>query len=210
MCLAETLRDLLVRRIFIAIGILASGKRRYILEDLLVDCRYTSTYTVINEAIVPKICEKLKIEPLPLSTPKPLRGYDGKLSKKPITYFILLALIVNGYYESIYPILIAPLQHNIILGKPWMNKYGVLLDILRDKLLFIPGRYIYNGNTVSSDYDLQFVLLPTPVAILLRIRPPTEVTVNHSRLPKSDSGTSSSSSSSKSRLRRKRTTPAPR
>ena len=109
MYLAETLRDPLARRIFMAIGILVSGKRRYILEDLLVDYRYTGAYIVINEAIIPEIYEKLRIEPLPLSTPKPLRGYNGKLSKKPITHFILLALIVNGYRKSIYPILIAPL-----------------------------------------------------------------------------------------------------
>ena len=152
--LAETLRDLLVRRVFIAISILVSGKLIYILEDSLVDYRYTSAYIVIIEAIIPKIYEKLGIEPLLLSRPKPLRGYDGKLSKKPITYFILPALIVNGHRESIYPMLIAPLQHNIILGKLWINKYRVLLDMLRDKLLFVPGRYIYNGNVVSSDYEL--------------------------------------------------------
>ena len=61
MCLAETLRDLLVRRIFMAIGTLASGKRRHILEDLLVDYRCTGTHTVINKAIVPEIYEKLGI-----------------------------------------------------------------------------------------------------------------------------------------------------
>ena len=61
MCLAETLRDLLVRRIFMAISILVSCKLKYILEDLLVDCGYTSIYIVINEAIVSKIYEKLRI-----------------------------------------------------------------------------------------------------------------------------------------------------
>ena len=118
MCLAETLRDLLVRRTFIATSTLASGKLKHVLEDSLVDCGCTGAHTVINKAIVPEICEKLRIQPIPLSTPKPLRGYDGKLSKKPITYFILPALIVNGHYESIYPMLIAPLQHDMILGKP--------------------------------------------------------------------------------------------
>ena len=169
MYLAETLRDLLVRRTFMVIGTLASGERRHILEDLLVDCGCTGTHTVINKAIVPKIYEKLGIQPIPLSTPKPLRGYNDKLSKKPITHFILPALIVNGHRESTCPMLIAPLQHDMILGKPWMNKHGVLLDMLRDKLLFVPGRCTHDGNAVSSNHDLQFVPPPTPVAILPRI-----------------------------------------
>ena len=118
MYLAETLRDPLARRAFMAISTLVSGKLKHILEDSLVDYRYTSTHIIINKAIVPKIYKKLGIQPIPLSTPKPLRGYNSKLSKKPITHFILSALIINSHYESIYPMLIAPLQHNIILGKP--------------------------------------------------------------------------------------------
>ena len=61
MYLAETLRDLLARRTFIATSILASGKLIYILKDSLVDCGCTSTYIVINEAIIPEIYKKLGI-----------------------------------------------------------------------------------------------------------------------------------------------------
>lgn len=102
-------KDPLARRAFRATSTLASGKRKHVLEDSLVDCGCTGAHTVINEAIIPEICEKLGIEPLPLSTPEPLRGYDGQLSKKPITHFILPALIVNGHRESTCPMLIAPL-----------------------------------------------------------------------------------------------------
>ena len=90
-------------------SILALDKRKYILEDLLVDYRYTRVYTIINEVIISKIYKKLKIEPLLLSILKSLREYNSKLSKKLITYFILPILIINRYYKNIYPILITPL-----------------------------------------------------------------------------------------------------
>ena len=211
MCLAETPKDPLARRAFRATSTLASGKRRHVLEDSLVDCGCTGAHTVINEAIIPEICEKLGIEPLPLSTPKPLRGYDGKLSEKPITHFILPALIVNGHRESTCPMLIAPLQHDMILGKPWMNKHGVLLDMLKDKLLFVPGRCHHDGNAVSDSHELRFVSPETkPTAILQR--PP--VPVARSKSPDSSSEASSSSGTPSSPaaipLPRKRKTPAPR
>ena len=228
MCLAETPKDPLARRVFVTTSTLASGKRKHILEDSLVDCGCTGVYTVINEALIPQICESLEIEPLPLSTPKLLRGYDGRLSKKPITHFILPALIVNGHRESICPMLIAPLQHDMILGKPWMNKHGVVLDMLRDKLLFVPGRCKHNGNVVSDDKDLQFVTPPpVPKAILSRNLP---LPIDPALLPKAPKKPSpapllspppspsrsasprsfSSGDSSSSSRPRKRGTPAPR
>ena len=54
--------------------------------------------------------------------------------------------------------LIAPLgTHDIILGKPWMNKHEVLLDMLKDKILFVPGRCSHDGSKASSPEDLAFL-----------------------------------------------------
>lgn len=158
MCLTDTLNDPLARRPFRTSVTLTSQDRRCVLNDGLVDSGCVGAYTVINEALVPRICEELQIEPLPLSKPKPLRGFDGKLAKRPITHCLLPNLEVHGHKESTCPMLIAPLgQHDLILGKPWMNKHGVLLDMLRDKILFVPGRCSHDGNTVSLDKDLTFV-----------------------------------------------------
>ena len=53
--------------------------------------------------------------------------------------------------------LIAPLgSHNFILGKLWMNKHGVLLDLLTDKLLFRPGYCHHDGNEASPQESLVF------------------------------------------------------
>ncbi|SLM36861.1 Reverse transcriptase domain [Lasallia pustulata] len=42
--------------------------------------------------------------------------------------------------------LITPLgQHPIILGKPWLNRHGVVLDMKLDSLIFVPGRCSHFG-----------------------------------------------------------------
>ena len=50
------------------------------------DC--TRAYTVLDEAIVPESCEKPRKEPVPLLKPKPLRGWDGNLSARPIHHML--------------------------------------------------------------------------------------------------------------------------
>ena len=50
-----------------------------------------------------------------------------------------------------------------------MNKYGVLLNIMRDKILFILERYKYNYNVTSSPSSLLFILDSTYTSILKTI-----------------------------------------
>ena len=50
-----------------------------------------------------------------------------------------------------------------------MNKHGVVLDMLRDKILFLPGRCNHDSNQISTMDELPF--LPTP-----ELRPPTPPT----------------------------------
>ena len=61
----------------------------------LVDYSYIGVNTVINETLVPKVYERLGLQLIPLIAPKPLRRYDGKLSKKLITYYVLLNLTIT-------------------------------------------------------------------------------------------------------------------
>ena len=176
MCLTDTPNDPLARRPFRTSIILESQGRQCVLNDSLADCGCSGAHTVINEDIVDKVCEELQLEPIPLSVPKPLRGYDGKLSKKPITHCILPTLNVNGHKEGTCPMLIAKLgKHQAILGKPWMNKHGCLLDMMMDKILFVPGRCHHDNDNTSSSEELTFIpprlpaVLPPPV---ISKRPP--------------------------------------
>ena len=121
----------------------------------LADSGCTGAYCVIDEEYAVDVCRELDIAPRLIHPPRPLRGYDGKLAKRPITQAIYPHLSVDGHRESTVPMLIAPLgQHRLILGKPWMNKHQVLLDCQRDKLLFWPGRCSHDGAKPTDLKDL--------------------------------------------------------
>ena len=93
----------------------------------------------IDETIARHVCDVLKISFLPLAKPKPLKGFDGKPAR-PITHAIYPTLTVQGYSKFLAPMLVTSLgQHPIILGKPWMRKHGVILDMSCNKLTFWPG-----------------------------------------------------------------------
>ena len=157
----------------------------------LVDCGCSGANIVINESIVEQVCEQLQISPIPLSRPKTIRGYDGKIAKKPIIYFILPNIIVNGHWESSSPVLIANTGDNdIILGKPWMNRHGVLLDMMRDEILFVPGRCSHDGSRASSSSKLAFArspgTAPPPPASLKPLTPLAVATASPEPLKKKE------------------------
>lgn len=171
MCLMDTPNDPLARRPFRTTATLFAGEQSHVLKDTLADTGCSGAHLVINEALIPSICEQLQIEPVPLSRPKPLRGYDGKLAERPITHCIFPGLSIDGHREGTCPMLIAPLQHDLILGKPWMNKHKVVLDMMKDKILFLPGRCEHDGNTTSAPADLPFS--PAPVSKVAPNKPPS-------------------------------------
>ena len=99
----------------------------------------------IDETMARHVCDVLKISFLPLAKPKPLKGFDGKPSR-PITHAIYPTLTVQGHSKLLAPMLVTSLgQHPIILGKPWMRKHGVILDMSCDKLTFWPGHCQHSG-----------------------------------------------------------------
>jgi len=97
----------------------------------------SAAYTLIHTKLADKVCKELGLQPIPLSKEKLIRGYDGKLSKKAITHKILPNLTIGNYKEPTVPMLIADLgHHEVILGKPWINKNGILLDMRHDTIVF--------------------------------------------------------------------------
>ena len=46
-----------------------------------------------------------------------------------------------------------------------MNKYEVILDMLRDKILFLFKRYNYDDNKISASKDLSFLSITSSVVI---------------------------------------------
>ncbi len=102
----------------------------------LVDSGSTA-YTLIHTKLADQICQELEIQPIRLAKEKLIRGYDGKLAKKLITHKILLNLTVGSHRELTVSMLIADIDHHdAILGKLWMNKNEILLDMRNDVIVF--------------------------------------------------------------------------
>ena len=96
-------------------------------------------YSFVDPSMVRRICDELLIEPIRLSKPKAIRGFDGKRAPD-VTHAIYPTMTVQDHSELTTPMLITKLgQHQIILEKPWMKKHGVILDMRNDRLTFWPG-----------------------------------------------------------------------
>jgi len=120
---------------FLIDATLSSQDQSYRLRPLIDSG--SAAYALVHIKLADQICQKLGIQPISLAKEKLIRGYDGKLAKKAITHKILPNLIIEGHKELTVPMLIADIgHHEAILGKPWMNKNGLLLDMRHDEIVF--------------------------------------------------------------------------
>ena len=111
------------------------GRMNEIKTISLLDTGVTNI-AFINLAMARHVCDVLQISFIQLAKPKLIRGFNSK-SAPPITHVIYLTLIVQGHTELLAPFLITKLgQYSLILGKPWIRKHGVILDMSCDKLTF--------------------------------------------------------------------------
>ena len=82
-----------------------------------------------------------------------------------------------------------------------MNKYRVLLDIMKDKILFISDRYNYNDNKISIAEDLAILSNPKPKPLtsqaILKKKPSPQPTYNDDSNSTIDSNISSESTNKK-------------
>lgn len=128
-------QELISSKPFVIHGSLTCQGKVYSIQ-ILIDTGCTG-YAFIDRKLVGEICDLLGIVPMPLAKPKPVRGFDGKISKALITHALYPNLSLRGHSEATAPMLITDLgQHAAILGKPWMNRFGVLLDMSNDSLIF--------------------------------------------------------------------------
>ena len=119
------------------------------------------------------VCDVLKISFIQLAKPKPIREFNGKPVSL-ITYAIYLTLTVQGNTKSLAFFLITKLgQHLLILGKSWIWKHGVVLDMSCDKLAFWPRHCQHPGsfpkmvNTSIELYLSTSMYLSTSAIMLL-------------------------------------------
>ena len=119
------------------------GNSNKIKTTALLDTGATG-YLFVDPSMARRICDNLLIEPIRLSKPKAIHGFNGKQAPN-VTHAIYSTMTVKDHRETTTSMLITKLgQHQIILGKPWMKKHGALLDMRTDRLSFWPGHYQHN------------------------------------------------------------------
>ena len=90
----------------------------------------------IDTAMAHHVCDILQISFIQLAKLKPIRRFDSKLTPS-ITYAIYLTLTVQSHIKLLASFLITKLSwHILILGKPWMQKHRVILNMSCDKVTF--------------------------------------------------------------------------
>ena len=74
-------------------------------------------YSFVDSSMVQRICDNLLIEPIRLSKPKAICGFDGKQTFH-VTYAIYLTMTIQDYRNILMLMLITKLcQHQIIAEK---------------------------------------------------------------------------------------------
>ena len=93
------------------------GNNNEIKTTALLDTGATR-YFLIDPSMERCVCDELHIEPVSLSKPKALQGFDGKQAPN-VTHAIYLTMTILDHKETTTPMFITKLsQHQIILGKP--------------------------------------------------------------------------------------------
>ncbi len=91
---------------------------------------------VFDEKFAKTVYQVLEIEPQHLIKPKQIQEFDGRAAK-PITHAIYPTLTISTHIESLAPLFITKLENYLmILGRLWMKKYGVIIDMINNFLAF--------------------------------------------------------------------------
>ena len=107
-------------------------------------------YGFIDEEFAETVCQVLEIEPQCLIKPKQIQEFDSRAAKS-ITHTIYPTLTIGTHTENLASLLITKLRnHPMILGRPWMKKHGVIIDMINDSLAFWPGHCTHIGATSSN------------------------------------------------------------
>lgn len=130
----------------------------------------TTRYGFIDENFAEYVCQVLQIKTQRLIKPKPIQGFDGKVTK-PITYAIYPTLTIGNYTKSLTLVLMTKLGiHPMILCRPQMKKHGVYINMINDSITFWPEHYIHIGALPLSNSI-------EPITIT-KVRPPIDLQEN--------------------------------
>ena len=140
--------ELFTRRALLVACTLSSGNKKLVVNVLLnTGC---TGYALVNRGIARVLYNRLDIEPQPFLKTKTITAFNDQPAEQ-ITYGVYPCLEVAGYRELTSPLLITNLgKHNMILGLPWMEAHGVVLDLHQRRLLFKENVCTHTGALPAS------------------------------------------------------------
>ena len=128
--------------------------------------------TFVDKKMACYICKILQISFIKLAKPKPIKRFNSRPANL-ITHAIYPTLTIQGHTKLLTLLLVTKLgQHPIILGKLWMCRHGVILDMSCDKLTFLPGHCkhfdIEKKTPVTSEKEVERIALAPSLSKLIR------------------------------------------
>jgi hypothetical protein len=97
----------------------------------------------VDEDFAKRICEENGIGYVELPRPRPVKGYNGDQGRD-ITHAIFPKVDIQGHVDNVL-LYITRLHQPIILGKSWMAKHGVVLDMTTDLVYFKEGQCTHSN-----------------------------------------------------------------
>jgi transposase InsO family protein/predicted aspartyl protease len=149
-------------------------------------------FAFLDIFLAEKLAKHFQTHTIPLEQPCGVKGYDGK-SVESITHLMILTMIIDGRMQRQLPFLIVRLgEHDAILGRLWLDKYGVLVDCRNRRLIWpedvplkdqmereqfvrMPKRILRRGESVDgthqADANRRDGLMEAEIAVSRRMTP---------------------------------------
>lgn len=107
-------------------------------------------FSFIDEKFMEIVCKILKIQPQCLTKSKLIERFDNRIAKR-ITHAIYSTLSIENHNKSFILLLIIKLeQYSMILGRLWIKKHVVLLDIINNFITFFLRYCTHLGASLFS------------------------------------------------------------
>jgi transposase InsO family protein len=119
-------------------------------------------FIFIDTNLAIQVAKALSIHTIRLSVECPTQAYDGRAGR-PITHALELTLMIDGRVQRRVPMLITDLgEHDLILGRMWFEKYGVLPDCKKRRLIWPEEQSLRDEVTIQMPTVLPRSILQRP------------------------------------------------
>lgn len=122
-------------------------------------------YLFIDARLAENLFKSLSIPKFKLQKPSKTRGFDGKPGE-PITHAVILDLWVDGRLFTDQPFMLVQLgQYDMIIGRKWLAKHDVWLDVRNRRLVWPNERPVHDQGPSFKRHGAPTLRCPSAPAI---------------------------------------------